>query len=83
MDRLRKKIESLEARNRVQEDIIDNKNRIILKLTSKIEQNGQSMERGGKLIDKLRLEIERINKKNFADLAFAESKFKKTGGSNG
>ena len=77
MDRLIKKIESLENRNRVQEDVIDNKNRIILKLTAKIERHGQSIERGNRLVSMLNAEIERINKKNYAALAFAESKFKK------
>ena len=76
MDRLIKKIESLENRNRVQEDVIDNKNRIILKLTAKIERHGQSIERGNRLVSMLNAEIERINKKNYAALAFAESKFK-------
>lgn len=76
MDRLIKKIESLEARNRVQEDVIDNKNRIILKLTAKIERQGQSIERGNRLVSKLDAEIKRLNKKNMAALALAESKFK-------
>ena len=76
MDRLRKKIEDLEERNEMQEKIIYKKNRSILKLKAKIETHAISIKLGGNLIKKLNAEIQRLRNKKYAELEFAESKFK-------